>query len=198
MPIAMELPGTFEEVEACVAAMLAEGAENRTCAGHTPVVATADGDVRVMVLRAFDRDTWTMRFHTDLRAPKCAVVADDPALHVLIYDRDAKTQLRIAGTGEIVSNGKAVDDAWNASTRFARRCYMGDAPGDISDEPTTGLPAKVEGVQPSERELAAARANFALLRVRLHQADWFTLDHHGHRRAIIDLTRPDNSRWVAP
>lgn len=194
----MELPATFDEVETRVAAMLAEGAENRGCAAHTPVVATADGDVRVMVLRAFDPETWTLRFHTDLRAPKCAIVQGDPALHLLVYDRDAKTQLRLAGTAEIVSEGEIVDEAWNASTRFARRCYMGDAPGEISDEPTTGLPPDVEGVQPTERQLADARANFALLLVRLHKADWFTLDHHGHRRAIIDLTDRGNDRWVAP
>lgn len=194
----MDLAGTFEDVETRVAAMLVRGTEDRDSAAHTPVVATGDGDVRVMVLRGFDPGRWSLRFHTDLRAPKCAVVQRDPTVHLLIYDREGKTQLRLAGTGEILSQGELVDEAWAASTRFARRCYMGAAPGAPSDTPTTGLPQDVEGVQPSESQLADARAHFALLRVVLRQVDWFALDHHGHRRAILDLADPAGHRWVAP
>lgn len=194
----MELPDTFEQVEARIAAMLAQGAEDRSSAAHTPVVSSADGDVRVMVLRAFDQAGWSLRFHTDARAPKCAAVAAEPAIRLLIYDRDAKTQLRLLGAGEILNDGAEVDDAWASSTRFARRCYMGAAPGDVADAPTSGLPEDVEGAEPTEEQLAQARRNFAVLRVRLARADWFTLDHRGHRRAILDLANPTQHHWVAP
>ncbi|HCY02993.1 MAG TPA: flavin-binding protein, partial [Erythrobacter sp.] len=61
---------------------------------HSPVVATADADARVMVLRAFDADSWLLRFHTDVRSPKVAVIETDSRIGVLAYDRQAKIQLR--------------------------------------------------------------------------------------------------------
>lgn len=178
--------------------MLSEGAANRSVAAHTPIVGTDDGDLRVMVLRAFDREAMTLRFHTDLRSPKCAIIADRPATHLLVYDRDRKVQLRLAGQGRIVAEGRAVDEAWAASSPFARRCYLGEAPGTPSPTPTSGLPAEVEGIAPTEDQLEAARANFALLVVSLDTIDWFFLDHHGHKRALLDLRDRTADRWLAP
>ena len=61
---------------------LTEGANSRHSPMHTPVVATADADARVMVLRAFDERDWTLRFHTDARSPKTATIATDPRIGV--------------------------------------------------------------------------------------------------------------------
>ncbi|MBW0145132.1 pyridoxamine 5'-phosphate oxidase family protein [Sphingomicrobium sp. B8] len=178
--------------------MLANGVVDRSRAAHTPVVGTADGDQRIMVLRAFDSDAMTLRFHTDSRAPKCAVIEQDPAVHVLIYDRDRKVQLRLAGVGSIETEGQQVDDAWSEATNFARRCYLGSAPGAPSDIPTSGLPDHLEGVAPTDEQLVEARENFALLLVEIETIDWFFLDHHGHRRARIDLRDRGQETWLAP
>ena len=174
---------------------LSEGASDRRSAMHAPVVATADADARVMVLRAFEEESWTLRFHTDARAPKIAVIADDPRIGVLAYDREAKLQLRLRGTARIETRGPQVDAAWEESTNFARRCYLGAAPGDPSRQPTSGLPPAFEGVEPDEAELLPARANFALLLVQIEEADWFSLAHTGHRRALF---RGNEGRWISP
>lgn len=164
---------------------------------HTPVVATADADARVMVLRAFDRAGWRLRFHTDARSPKCDVIGDGAPVGALFYDREAKIQIRCRGMGRIERDTPLVEEAWAASTNFARRCYLGEGPGAESDVPTSGLPVQFEGVEPTDAELETAREHFAILLVELETADWFYLAHDGHRRAIIDLASGEG-RWVAP
>lgn len=192
---------TLEDVLRDVAARLAKGAGDRRCALHTPVVATADADARVMVLRAFDATCWTLRFHTDCRAPKCGVIGSGAPVGVLGYDREAKVQLRLRGEGRIEHDTPLVEAAWRESTAFARRCYLGEAPGVPCDGPSSGLPEWAEGIQPSEAQLSPARENFALLLVELRSIDWFYLANSGHLRA--QFSRDGKSarwegRWAAP
>ena len=186
---------TLEAARADALERLAEGAANRRSAMHVPAVGTADGDMRIMVLRAFDPAEWSMRFHTDVRSPKVAVIAADPAIHVLAYDAEAKVQIRARGRGEILRNGPVAESAWNAADNYARRCYLADAPGSQSDVPTSGLPEWAEGSKPSDDQLVGARQNFAVLHVSIDQLDWFMLAHGGHRRAVF--TRK-SANWIAP
>lgn len=186
---------TLDDVREDVLRRLSEAARDRRTPMHTPVVATADADARIMVLRAFDPARWNLRFHTDSRAPKVGIVERDPRIAVLGYDRDANLQIRIRGNGRIERAGSVVDAAWQASTNFARRCYLGAGPGEVASEPTSGLPPEFEGREPAESDLAIARENFALLLVDIEEVDWFSLSHSGHRRAV--LTR-DGGSWVTP
>ena len=189
----------FDSIRRDIAQRLAAGAQDRRSAMHTPVVATVDGegraDARVMVLRAFDAEAMTLRFHTDARAPKCAAVEAGGSVAVLFYDRQAKLQLRCRGEGRIERDTQAADAAWEESTTFARRCYLGEGPGAVSDAPTSGLPDWAEGIQPSEAQVAPAREHFAILLVDLHEIDWFSLSNDGHRRALFVN---GEGRWIAP
>ncbi len=193
----MQAIETLENIRDHIASRLNDGATNRRSAMHTPVVATADADARVMVLRGFDRAEWRLRFHTDARSPKCAMIGDGAPVGVLFYDREAKLQVRCRGRGWIETDTPLVDAAWQESTNFARRCYLGEGPGAASDTPTSGLPAWAEGVEPEDEQLIDARKNFALLMVELVEADWFSLAHTGHRRAIIQLASGEG-HWVSP
>ena len=178
---------------------LSLAASDRKSAMHTPVVATADVDTRVMVLRAFDPDTGTLRFHTDARAPKVEVIERDPRLAVLFYDKAAKVQIRVKGEGRILRDGTITENAWGKSDNFARRCYLGDGPGTFSDRPSSGLPEQFEGVEPNDEEVAVGRGNFAVLLVEIHHVDWFYLAHTGHIRAQFDKSGSNwIGRWVTP
>jgi general stress protein 26 len=194
--------GMFDSLDAIrsdCANRLIRAARDRKCPMHTPVIVTADVDARVMVLRAFDAASWTLRLHTDTRAPKAAAVAADPRMAVLLYDKGAKIQIRLRGTGRIEHDGPVADAAWAASTNFARRCYLGDGPGAASDVPTSGLPSEFEGAEPDEAQLIPARANFAVLLIDVAEMDWLYLAHTGHQRA--QFTRAGEAwegRWVAP
>jgi hypothetical protein len=190
----------LDAVHADVASRLAEGASRRQSPLHVPVVGTDGGDMRVMVLRAFDPARWQLRFHTDARSPKARAIGQGAPVGVLFYDPAAKIQIRTRGSGRIESDGPIAQAAWEASTNFARRCYLGDGPGAVVPGPTSGLPAEFEGVEPDEGQLVPARENFAVLLVTLHHLDWLYLAHDGHRRAQFDLSGDAGwqGRWVTP
>jgi 3-hydroxyisobutyrate dehydrogenase len=187
------------DIQADIARRLGDAASNRGVPMHVPAVVTSDVDARGMVLRAFDPASWTLRFHTDARAPKVAAIAADPRMAVLFYDKPAKVQIRVRGTGRVLTDDPLTDAAWAESTNFARRCYLGDAPGDESESATSGLPAQFEGVEPDDAQLLAARENFAVLLIELAELDWFYLAQSGHSRAQFSRSEQGwKGRWVAP
>jgi len=192
---------TLEDVRADCLSRLIRASHDRKSPMHSPVIVTGDVDARVMVLRAFDPATWTLRLHTDARSPKAQIIAADPRAAVLFYDKGAKIQIRARGTGVILTSGSQVDSAWSAATNFARRCYLGDGPGALSDGPTSGLPPECEGVEPDEAQLIPARDNLALLTITLTTFDWLYLAHTGHVRAQFTRTTDSadwHGRWVTP
>lgn len=187
------------DIHGDIARRLGDAASNRSLPMHVPAVVTSDVDARGMVLRAFDPDSWTLRFHTDARAPKVAAIAADPRMAVLFYDKPAKVQLRVRGTGRVLVDHPLTDAAWAESTNFARRCYLGDAPGDESERATSGLPVQFEGVEPDDAQLLPARENFAVLLIELAELDWFYLAQSGHSRAQFSRSEQGwDGRWVAP
>ena len=191
---------SLDEVRSDLTNRLIRAAKDRKSPMHVPAVVTSDVDARGMVLREFDSAAWSLRFHTDTRAPKVAAVEADSRMAVLFYDKGAKIQIRVCGMGEVLRDEPVTQAAWDNGTNFARRCYMGDGPGAPSDAPTSGMPAEMEGVEPTDEQLVPARDNFAVLRVTLIECDWLYLAHTGHVRA--QFSRGDNGewegRWVSP
>lgn len=190
---------SLDEIRADCATRLIRAARDRKSPMHTPVIVTADVDARVMVLRAFDAAAWTLRLHTDIRAPKAQAITADPRVAVVLYDKGAKIQIRLRGRGRIEAAGPVADAAWAASTNFARRCYLGEGPGAASPVATSGLPSEFEGVEPDEAQLVPARENFAVLLIDVDTVDWLYLAHTGHVRAQFTRDGENwDARWVAP
>lgn len=196
--MSIDLPDIMRDIKE----RLGAAASDRSSPMHTPVVGTADGDTRIMVLRDFDPQSYTLRFNTDARSPKLCVVDSTPAVSVLLYDKEAKIQIRVRGTGRIERDGSIADRAWAQSDNYARRCYLAEnAPGTASAEATSGLPEWVEGIRPTDDQIAPGRANFAVLLVRIEQIDWFYLANSGHRRALVTIAenREDfEIGWISP
>jgi pyridoxamine 5'-phosphate oxidase len=182
------------------------GATKRSSPAHTPVVATVGNEgepqLRVMVLRAADRASRLLRFHTDARSNKIMEIGSGCAASMLMYDPSEKLQLRLSGTLSSALEGGDVDAAWSGSTTFARRCYMAEvAPGTQSDGPTSGLPEWIEGKQPVEADLADARQNFAVLWFETRVVEWLYLANNGHRRARWEWQPAADTwsgRWLVP
>lgn len=190
---------SLDDVRQDLTLRLVRAAKDRRAPMHTPAVITSDVDARVMVLREFDSNAWTLRFHTDTRAPKVEPIEADPRMAVLFYDKGAKVQIRARGTGLILDDEEVTQQAWANGSNFARRCYLGDGPGTLAGAPTSGLPTELEGVEPSDEQLEPAWDNFAVLLVELTELDWLYLAHTGHVRA--QFTRDDEDwvgRWVSP
>ena len=193
---------TLDGVLADMAARLGQAARDRRAAMHMPVVGTADGDLRIMVLRACDPDFAALRFHTDARSHKVAAIGTGAPVSLLAYEPEAKIQTRARGVGRIELDGPVADAAWAKADAFARRCYLAEAgPGTPVAQPVSGLPGEVEGIRPSEEQLVPARENFAVLLVTLTSLDWLYLAHNGHRRAKFsrgDAGQPWQGTWVIP
>lgn len=190
---------TLDEIRADCANRLIRAARDRKSPMHTPVIVTGDVDARVMVLRAFDPASLTLRLHTDTRAPKAQAIAADPRIAAVFYDKGAKIQIRVRGHGRIEASGPVADAAWAASSNFARRCYLGEGPGAASPVATSGLPPEFEGVEPDDAQLLPARENFAVLLITIESLDWLYLAHTGHVRAQFACTDGAwEGRWVAP
>ncbi|TRD10501.1 flavin-binding protein [Erythrobacter insulae] len=190
---------TLKSVQEDITNRLIRAGKDRKVPMHTPSVVTADVDARTMVLREFDARAFTLRFHTDTRAPKVATIDADPRMAVLFYDKGAKVQIRVRGQGKVLRDAPVTEAAWDAGNNFARRCYLGDGPGTASDMPTSGLPSQFEGVEPTDEEVVVGRPNFSVLLITLEEIDWFYLAHTGHVRA--QFTRGGDSwegRWVSP
>ncbi|MXP46978.1 flavin-binding protein [Altererythrobacter luteolus] len=193
---------TLADVEKDIKTRLQQGATSRKSAMHTCVVATADCDLRVMVLREYCSETNRLRFHTDSRTPKVTAIAGNPSVAVLAYDQQGKVQIRMRGTARIEQDGPVADAAWAEATNFAKRCYLAQqAPSSAVPEPTSGLPQWAEGTNPADDEVAPARDNFAVLLIEIAQFDWLYLANEGHRRARItpgeDGAEPDRT-WLVP
>lgn len=193
---------TLDGVLADISARLARGARDRRSPMHMPVIGTADGDMRMMVLRSCDAGLDLLRLHTDARSPKAGAIGGGSSVGLLAFDPEAKVQIRARGTGRIEASGPIADQAWAEASAYARRCYLAEqAPGTAAGRPLSGLPAEVEGIRPREDQLVPARANFAVLLVTLTALDWLYLAHDGHRRA--QFTRAGEGRewqgtWVVP
>ncbi len=190
---------TLEDVQRDLTQRLVRAAKDRKSPMHVPAVVTSDVDARGMVLREFDSSAWTLRFHTDTRAPKVTAIEADPRMAVLFYDKGAKIQIRVRGEGCILRDAPVTETAWNNGSNFARRCYLGDGPGVVSEDPTSGLPAELEGVEPSDEQLEPAWENFAVLLVELRELDWLYLAHTGHLRAQFARDETGwSGKWVSP
>jgi hypothetical protein len=183
-------------------ALLVRGGADRRSPIHTPVVCSVDGEglpqARVMVLRKADPATATLRFHTDARSPKVAQLDGRPVA-VLAYHAGENIQLRISGVARVNRDGAMVDGIWQQSTLFARRCYLAEqAPGTPLPGPASGLPAWIEGQQPTADQIVPARANFAVVMVDVTAIDWLHLANSGHRRALFRARDGWAGAWTAP
>ncbi|WP_231624999.1 flavin-binding protein [Novosphingobium sp. AAP93] len=193
---------TLDDVLADAARRLAAAARDRKQAMHTPVVGTADGDLRMMVLRGASADLACLRFHTDLRSPKVALIGEGAPVSVLAYDPDARVQLRMRGVGRIEHAGFVVDAAWSRAAPSSRRCYLAETgPGGMLEAAGSAIPEALSRRSPTVDETLPGRSNFALLLVEVRSLDWLRLDHEGGTRARF--TRPDASspwsgEWIAP
>ena len=193
---------TLDGVLADAVRRLATAVRDRRNAMHTPVVGTADGDLRMMVLREATADLAVLRFHTDLRSPKATLIGGGGMVSVLAYDPDARVQLRMRGTGRIEHAGPVADAAWSKTAPSSRRCYLAETgPGGALEAAGSAIPDAFARRSPAMDETLPGRGNFAVLLVEVRSLDWLRLDRAGGIRARFarpDASAPWRGEWIAP
>jgi len=196
-------PAFYDDLEATrreALRLLAEGVDDTRSAFHSPTLATigigaVQPRLRTIVLRAFDPDGPSLRFHTDLRSRKVAEMRANPQVYLHVYDKAAKTQVRIEGWARFHTGDAAADAAWLASRPMSRQCYgMEPGPGGtIEGGGDFVLP------EPTEEATRTGRVNFCAVIVEIGSLEWLYLAARGHRRAYFDWTMDGwSGRWLAP
>ncbi|ARO27563.1 pyridoxamine 5'-phosphate oxidase-like protein (plasmid) [Rhizobium sp. TAL182] len=150
---------------------------------------------RMVVLRAADRATRSLEFHTDTRSPKWLELSANPQVTVLGFCPQARLQLRLQGTVERHGPGsEGAEAAWEKLPNRTRMTYTGGPPGDECAFETMGE-------LPQPRDEAAGKARFGVLSFRARTLDWFQLRQQDNRRALFsydEIGALSNSRWVNP
>lgn len=184
--------------------MLEHAVSHRKSPMHLGMLATwsdSGPQARIVVLREANRETGSLRFHTDIRSPKFAELQHDPRVAWVFYDASEKIQVRMLGKAEIHTRGPVAEAAWINTIPFSRRCYMAAiAPGSASEEETSGLPLELEDREPTMEESEVGRVNFCAVLTQIEEIDVYTLAVTGHRRAHFWLEdgKVSRSEWRAP
>jgi pyridoxamine 5'-phosphate oxidase len=198
--------GTLEDAQTAIWQMLARAVRDRRSAWHTPVLASIGRDgapkARVLVLRAADRPSRTLRLHTDSRTAKVEEIAREPRVSLLFYDAGARLQLRASGLAHVARDGDVADAAWAATRMLGRRCYTAPlAPGSPAPGPVSGLPEALEHREPTRAESESGRPNFSVVLIRLEELEFLQLAFAGHRRGAFRISADGNGwtgRWLIP
>ena len=99
--------------------LLANAVPDRRSPLHTPTVASLDESgapsLRTVVLRGFDADARSLRFHTDRRSDKARGIARDGRGMMHFYDPALHVKRRLAGHAMLHLDDASADAAGAAS-----------------------------------------------------------------------------------
>ncbi len=170
---------------------------------HTPVFATENctaPSLRVVVLRRFWRKPAGLAFHTHLGSPKVEQIRKNPNVSWLFYNVEQKLQVRVKGVAEVRTDDELAQEQWDATGVFSRRCYIGEAPTQISKNPTHGMPKEIVKHNPTKEESEVGRENFAVIFSTISSIDCLELDVHGHRRSLFVWNEDGKleNKWLTP
>lgn len=170
----------------------------------TAVVATVDPDnhqprSRTVVLRDVAEEPSELTFYSDLRATKVAHLLRGSEVSFTFWDGDRSLQFCGGGPARLAAS--AVHDRIFVNLpKHGRRAYATrSAPGATIEAAGTDLPSDWES-----RALPAtdyARANFAVVIVKLRWAEVLHLDREGNTRLAAERPGGRNEwsfRYVAP
>lgn len=177
---------------------LSDAVRSPTTAWRLPVLATVseDGpDLRTVVLRDLDADSWTLTAYTDLRSAKASQLTANPQVSWLFYCPDERIQLRAYGVAAIATSGPEVETAWDAMPAFSRQNYLlQEPPGTTAD--TRVVVGSLNG---NAADFAAGISNFAVLSCDLSELVWLSVDGQRQVSAVFKQT-PEGvtSAWRVP
>lgn len=169
---------------------------------HLPVFGTindSEPSLRIVVLRRFWRKPPCLAFHTHAGSPKIEQLKNNPKVYWLFYHPEDKFQVRIKGIAGIHADDELTDEQWLATELFSRRCYIGEAPTQVSEKPTSGLPEEFIDRKPREDESETGRANFVVITSTIEEIDCLEMNVRGHRRSLF--TWKDGNlemQWLTP
>ena len=149
--------------------------------------------VRTVVLRAADKDTRRISFHTDQRSRKLVDLGAQNVVALHFHSRRHGIQLRLSG---IASSSSEHDRsvAWHQLHQNAKAAYAQILP------PGTRLEPHDNNDLVGTSNTQDGYSNFLVIDVCVSSVDWLELDRKGHRRALLTYSPSGNPEgaWIAP
>jgi pyridoxamine 5'-phosphate oxidase len=176
--------------------LLARGVADRRHGFHHGAVANIGLNglprIRTVILRAVDRATNSLRFHTDIRSQKCRDLRNNPNVSFVFYDEASKTQLRVEGEAKLHNGDDIAKISWAAAQPMSRLTYgIMPEPGLAIDTPDiVSNPAPQSNVDWAEK-------NFTVVLIEIRTMQWLYLRQGGQRCAVFDLAS-GNKQWHVP
>jgi len=190
-------PPFFNDLDASLShawRLLTRGVQDRRSGFHTPAITTIGLDgapsARTVVLRHVNETARSIRFHTDMRAPKIEELKRDPRIAALFYDFKSKLQLRVNGLATIHEPATPLAlQCWEGSQEKSRVCY------------TQLSPPRMPLHDPHEGEIRGSTGleHFSVVTIEVQKLEWLYLHHEGHRRALFEWRDGQcHKQWLAP
>ena len=176
--------------------LLQQGVSSRRHGFHHAAVATIGTTglprIRIVILRAVDSETNTLRFHTDVRSQKCKDLAVNPNISAVFYDEPSRTQVRVDGFATLHGQDALADASWHAAQPMSRLTYgTMPAPGLKIDTPDAF------SIPPPQSDVEWAREYFTVVQVHINSLQWLYLRQGGQRCAVFDLAS-GAMKWTVP
>ena len=191
----------FEQIKNKYWSMLEDAVSNRASSFRIPVFICShqdEVDGRIVVLRKSDRENNLLQFHTDFRSPKVEILKNNNKASLLFYDKEEKIQLRVKVNCEINNQNSITKESWKRTQHISRRCYLTDSPpGTSSENPTSGMIAKLEDFDYTLSQSEEGFKNFTVIKCKIKTIEWLYLAAKGHRRAMFDIENKKES-WLVP
>ncbi|HET8859617.1 pyridoxamine 5'-phosphate oxidase family protein [Marivirga sp.] len=141
---------------------------------------------RYVVLRKFKTDTQALFIYTDSRSNKIKEIEEDPLASVLAYDKQKKCQIKLKGKISIHHKDKIAEQHWTALQGGQESYNTEKQPGK-----------KVDSLKDSHQMKSEFDDEyFAVLVLKVSQAEILQLNGDGHIRALFDFEKTEASYLV--
>ena len=191
----------LKEIQNKYWSMLDDAVTNRGSPFRIPVFICTDQNIidgRIVVLRKSDRQKNLLQFHTDYRSSKVNIIKKNNKASLVFYDKKEKIQLRIKVECIINNQNLISEESWKKTQHISRRCYLtDDAPGTISNNPTSGMISKLEDFEYTMEQSEDGYKNFTVIQCKIQSIEWLYLAAKGHRRAKFDIEKKEET-WLIP
>ena len=195
----------LEEIKKEIQSLLIRGVKDRKSNFHNIVFNTINlvnqPEARVVVLRGFCANEFSIKIHSDRRAKKIKEIKKNKSVCMVLYDYKKKIQLRVRGNATIDKNPI---ESWKKLSNWSRRCYLTiNSPGLEAKKPTPGFPEEFAFQAPSGEQSEDGLKNFCVIKIFINQIEWLYLASQGHRRALLEISRINsklkiNAKWLTP
>ena len=171
---------------------------------HNAVVANmgqAGINMRTVVLRKASPIEKRLTFYTDIRSGKWNEIEQQNLVSWLLYDANARIQIRASGLATLHQTDELADLAWNSSSVLNRKNYLSVlVPSAATLNPESGLTATMETEEITLTQSEEGRKNFGVITTQIKWMEWLWLNGSGHRRAnfVYDEAGAFTGNWLVP